>query len=227
MDWQFDLPRVLCAGPGDGVNTACWMTAVSMYAGKGASWRDQPACVCRVIRPACVSVNDMMTQSERVRYIWPRRFLPVDTATTDFAVRQARACIAADYTLRVFAPAVLDTLGRSASAKNLRALPPVTNLDSAKQELAVRISGLTSAGTAWIAEMARNSPPHAWGVDAALAWLTWADARTPGARQALLTHAVEMIEKMCAVGRPDGWDVDHERALDVSSRLQPVNAVSF
>lgn len=57
MNFGLDQSIRLCHGAGNGKNSACWMTAVSVYAGKNA-WKDQPECVAPTIRAFAIRLND-------------------------------------------------------------------------------------------------------------------------------------------------------------------------
>ena len=72
------------SGPEHG---ACWMQAVSFYAGE--KWSDHPKCVCPVIRRICIIINDGCTDDYRGEIVGPRLFDPIGTKV-DFKTSKKR-----------------------------------------------------------------------------------------------------------------------------------------
>jgi hypothetical protein len=193
MDWNLDRSVKLCHGKGDGVKSACWMTAISMYAGKAASWKDQPECVADTILRMCIALNDNMPDdATRAKYIGSVLFLPIGTGPETPEQAQERAYIAADFAVRVFAPLALEARGKADAARELRALPRIVDKET------------TLAGR----DAARK---HASANASANAAAAAADTVWP--------EAIRMVEAMCAVGRTERLKIDADRAARVCAAL--------
>ena len=87
LAWLDDAPIQLVAGLGAPSFGGCWMSALSKYAGE--CWTDHPDCVDPLIRPLCISANDiLLTDSDRGEVIGPVLLEPVGTRC--YAVRDKR-----------------------------------------------------------------------------------------------------------------------------------------
>jgi hypothetical protein len=96
------------------------MEWVSHLAGEGHS--DQPACVSAALRAFCVSLNDNLQESNRQRL---RPYLTRTIGTADDGLDSARAWMAADWLIRVYAPPGLALAGAGEAAQRLTGLPTV------------------------------------------------------------------------------------------------------
>jgi hypothetical protein len=93
------------ATPEDG---RCAMEWVSYLAGEPHS--DQPGCVSPALRSICVSLNDGLEKNTRQRL---RPYLARTIGTTHDGLDEARAWMAMDWLIRVYAPAWLELAGVS------------------------------------------------------------------------------------------------------------------
>lgn len=119
----------LVKGAGSIETGACWMSAISYYA--GYAWSDHPECVDPVIRELCIKLNDILpSDAERERVIGPHMMTPIGTAQ-GVELMQARAFVAADMAVRVWSPKVLEAAGRVSDAKKLRSLPEIVDTGTA------------------------------------------------------------------------------------------------
>jgi hypothetical protein len=129
MQPEFKLRR----GIGKGVNgyaDVCVMQAVAWLAGD-AEFTDAPDCACLAIRGYCVRINDSWLFDDNHRHLL-KPFAPriVGTKATT-AIERARAMLACDYAVRVFAPIRLRALRREEWASRLESLSPITGRKSA------------------------------------------------------------------------------------------------
>ena len=67
----------LLRGRGTPTTGACWMSAISYYA--GYDWSDHPPCVDILIRNLCIVANDGISDFNRERVIGPHLLTPVGT----------------------------------------------------------------------------------------------------------------------------------------------------
>lgn len=79
----------LCRGKGNGVDTACLMTASNMLIGRGEDG-DRNHCVCLVIRKFILFVNDMMPDDLRDELLAPLAWEILGTLSYDPEVNKAR-----------------------------------------------------------------------------------------------------------------------------------------
>ena len=115
----------LVKGCGDIKTGACWMSAISYYA--GYAWSDHPECVDPVIQCLCIALNDRLpSDAERERVIGPHIMTPIGTQQGTDLTRQ-RMLIVADEAVRVWAPMDLDACGLSNEAEILRSLPEIVD----------------------------------------------------------------------------------------------------
>lgn len=90
-----DKPLKLCAGPGNGENEACLLTAVSMLMGDSAM-SDSPSCVCPLLRGFIPPVNDGMSQLERETYLSDLPWKIIGTNTGDMNILRQRTQVFID-----------------------------------------------------------------------------------------------------------------------------------
>jgi len=169
----------------------CVMEAAAYLAGE--PWSDHPQCVSPVIAAFLRNWNDNLPEPPRTELLRPLLPFVIGTRTSE-ADEQTRAWMATDWLVRVQAPAWMDLSERlKPHAAALRALPPLTSgeiatacasvLDAARKESA-------AAGDA-----ARDAARDAAGAAAR-------DALAPTVTT-LQASAVELVQRMCAVGRND------------------------
>lgn len=109
----------------DGVNI---MEAVSYVAGE--PWSSTPACTCPVLRAFAGTWNDDLPDDERDTLLRPLIPRLVGTRSTP-AVMERRAMMAADWLVRVHAPAWLRLAKLDVHADVLAALPEITDMAQA------------------------------------------------------------------------------------------------
>ena len=90
-----DKPLRLCHGAGNGVDTACLMTATNMLIGCGNKG-DEAVCVCPVLRAFIITTNDCMPDALRQELYGPLPWLLIGTKTYDIGVMVRRAEILSD-----------------------------------------------------------------------------------------------------------------------------------
>ena len=100
----------LCHGKGNGVDTACLMTASNMLIGKGEDG-DFNSCVCPILRTFIIKTNDRMPLRFLGELYGPLVWEIVGTRNDDMEVRKARAFKLADWCVRVQVPMLLELLG--------------------------------------------------------------------------------------------------------------------
>ena len=178
----------------------CIMEAVAYIAGEPFS--DHPACACPVISAFLRSYND--SASNEVRQTL-KRFIPrlVGTKSTP-EIEERRSLVAADWMVRVHAPAWLRLAGLTAHAEALASLPEITSTaqvpsirgpieaarrDAAAARAAARDAARDAAGAAaWDA---------AWAAARAAAWAAAGDALRPTV-VALQKSALKLLDRMIA-----------------------------
>ena len=182
---------------------ACVMEAVSYVAGE--PWSDAPQCACPVITAFLVSWNDSLpNDAERDRLLKPLIPLIVGTRSTP-AVEMRRAAMAADWLIRVHAPAWLRLAKLEDQANLLEALLEITDFAQCPSLMpalkAVRKdadAAKAAAGTAaWDA-----AGDAAWDAAWAAAWAAardaaW-DALAPTVAR-LQDSSVDLVRRMIAV----------------------------
>lgn len=186
----------LVRGAGSPETGACWMSALSHYA--GYRWSDQPECVDPIIRTLCVYVNDWLPDEHRERVIGPHLFAPIGTQQgRELSERRAFACV--DRAVRVYAAS-------DGCADDLRLLSPIVDVDSATKAIsAVGVEQsklmessmvLTHAVIACCLASERDWLPstiHAAGAATACAWsLSYGTDRL-----------ISLILDLCAMGRSE------------------------
>jgi hypothetical protein len=171
---------------------------------------DHPACVCPVVGAFVRSWNDALGDDDRQRLLAPLLLLTLDTATGE-ADSERRAWMAADWLVRVHAPAWLDLAGLTDHAAALRA-QGVINSAAAARAAQGQIDAAWAA--AWdAARDAARVATMASAIDAArasaidAAWAAAWDAARDAARGALRptvlelqASAADLVRRMCAVG---------------------------
>lgn len=153
-------------------NGMCAMELVAHLSGEPFS--DRPECVSRAIGAFTRNLNDQMNDQARNELLRPALHLVLGTNTT-LADEKTRAFMAADWAIRVSAPTLLRALGRDEWAAQLEAIDPIVDLVSARsgKEKARKIADAANASANSIA----------------------------AARDAIWVSAVELLKRMCEVGR--------------------------
>ncbi len=118
-------------------NTACLMSAARIFSGEAnlSDPRDDNCSrVCPIVRHIAIRLNDLSGWSSnalRTSELLPLVPMLIDTATSDHEVLRKRAYLCVDYTIRVFAPLIIERCGNDLKAARLRALPPIIDEISA------------------------------------------------------------------------------------------------
>lgn len=140
----------LCAGKGNGIDTACLMMAASMLNGD-AKPSDNSSCVCSVARRFIIPTNDPMPDDVRAEFYGPLAFEIIGTRSPKH--ERERGFVAADYAVRVFAPIALESSGLYAEARKLRNLPKIVDAASAAAAAArAAVSAAVSASVDHVAD---------------------------------------------------------------------------
>lgn len=129
----------LVKGTGSPTTGACWMSALSYYA--GYEWSDHPECVDPVIRQLCITLNDALPDETREAVIGPHMMAPIGT-NRGSAIAQQRQLACVDRLLRVWLPRRLDRLGGLTGDPSLDRLPVVRRSEARYGEIASRLRAL-------------------------------------------------------------------------------------
>ena len=121
----------LTHGAGNGIDTACLMTASNMLIGRGEDG-DNNSCVCSLLRLFIVLTNNPMPLPLLRELYGPLAWEILGTRNDDPAVMRARACAFADWSVREIAPLTLESIGLSAEADKLRSLSEIVDDQSAR-----------------------------------------------------------------------------------------------
>ena len=248
LNFHFDRPITLCHGSGDGKTSACWMTAISLYANK--NWGDHPECVAPTIQSFARPTNDNMTDEARGRLIGPHLFAPIGTARFDpttgqyfepIDIAERRALISLRFAYQDAWPTILEvfeTSELSSLAIEMRAVVLENRADCAKFEpLLRRVCSLLPAPSAAYAAYAAPSAAYASAAAASAATASAAYAAAPfasrasstdplaprlmEAREAVFARSVQCVLEMCKVdcSAPIGPDLSGiERVRRVCAR---------
>jgi hypothetical protein len=159
------------ATPEDG---RCAMEWVSYLAGEPHS--DEPACVSRVLRAFCMTLNDSLEDAPRQRL---RPYLARTIGTADDGLDETRSWMALDWLIRTYAPSWLTAAGLNDSAHQLATLSPVLDASTLQAALVALGRARRDAHAAW---------SSAVGPVRAAAWTPWAAGRA-AAREAAWASA--------------------------------------
>ena len=199
--------RPLNSGGHDGITRGmCVMEAVAYVAGE--PWSDTPECACPVIAAFLRSWNDSLpTDAERDRLLKPLIPLIVGTRSTP-SVEQRRGTMAADWLIRVHAPAWLRLAGLEQQAAALESLPEIKDFAQCPSLMPTLNAVRTDAAAAWAA---------AWDAagDAArdAAW----DAARDAARDAAWAAAwAAAWDAAGDAARGAAWDAARDAARDAA-----------
>ncbi len=141
------------ATPEDG---RCAMEWVSYLAGEPHS--DEPACVSRVLRAFCMTLNDSLEDTPRQRL---RPYLARTIGTAEDGLDETRSWMALDWLIRTYAPTWLTAASLHGSAHHLATLPEVVDAPTLKTALASLSRAWRDAHAAWSAAL-RGARLAAW-----------------------------------------------------------------
>lgn len=211
MDMNFNLSQ---GGHENAKDGTCALEAVSILAGEPFS--DHPVCVCPVIANFVRTLNDDLPDDEtRNRLLLP--ILPRLIGTRDSSKEIARAYLAANYAVRVFAARALQAAGVSdtlsglaeiVDEKTAKAAAHATRVaHTATYDVAVSAADAASAATDAADYAVHN---HNYAVTANCAAHAAADAVANAAHivraatntidvNMLYAKAVELVEKMIEI----------------------------
>jgi hypothetical protein len=172
MGTDYTLAYGTHASPEEG---RCAMEWVSHLAGEPHS--DEPACVSRVLRAFCISLNDGLEEAPRQRL---RPYLGRTIGTAGDGLDPARAWMAMDWLVRTYTPTWLAHAGFGDAAARLWSLPEVSRAQDLGPALeALRFARQRTRSGAAAGSGARLAPrllaratarESAWATAAAAAW---------------------------------------------------------
>jgi len=210
----------LTHGAGNGVDTACLMTASNMLCGRGADG-DYNSCVCLVIRSFIITTNDAMPEALLGELYGPLAWEILGTRTDDPSVERQRAYRFSDWAVREVAPIALDAKGLHEQAAKLRGLEPVVDQPTAADagnaaNAASYAADAGNAANAAYAGNAANAAAHA-ACAAAYAAYAGADAAYAGAdAETIWRKCPDIIREVAAIGdrRPVETVIGHDELAD-------------
>lgn len=218
----------LTHGAGNGVDTACLMTASNMLCGRGADG-DYNSCVCLVIRSFIITTNDAMPEALLGELYGPLAWEILGTRTDDPSVERQRAYRFSDWAVREVAPIALDAKGLHEQAAKLRGLEPVVDQPTAADagNAAYAASYAADAGNAANAAYAGNAATSASYAACAAAYAAYAGADAAHAACAAAAYAgadaetiwrkcPDIIREVAAIGdrRPVETVIGHDELAD-------------
>ena len=174
----------LCKGEGNGVDSACLMTAASMLIGKPEEG-DETSCVCFVLRSFIIPTNDEMPNGLRNELYGPLVWEILGTKTNDLQVLVERSQCFADWAQEI-ATAIPFTAAHSV-ARTAAAYAKDAAATYAKDD--ARTATATAAAAAAAADVAARA------ADAADVAADSADAAA-----AIWRECPEIIRKVAAIG---------------------------
>ena len=180
----------------------CAMEAVAFVAGE--PWSDHPQCACPVIGAFMRLWNDSLPDDERTALLLPLIPRLVGTRSTP-DVESRRSTMAADWLVRVHAPAWLRLAGLTGQANALSSLPEITDfantpslrgpLEAARKDAAATGDAARAAAGAAAWDAARAA---AWAAARDAAWDA-ARAKLEPTRRDLQQSALTLVERMIAL----------------------------
>ncbi len=141
----------------------CAMEWVSYLAGEPHS--DEPACVSRVLRAFCTSLNDSLADEPRQRL---RPYLARTIGTADDGLDETRSWATMDWLVRTYVPTWLAAAGLYQPAQELMSLPAVSDASELRIALVALGRARRQARAAW---------SEALGAARPAAWAPWAAGR--------------------------------------------------
>jgi hypothetical protein len=149
-------------------STFCVMEAVAYVAGE--QWSDAPECACPIISVFLRNWNDSLpSDADRDRLLKP--LIPLLINTKNKALEEKRSLMAADWLVRVHAPAWLRLAGLTKQAETLEALPRITSMAQCPSIRGSLEAIRQDADAAWAAAGAAAGAA-AWAAARAAAWAT-------------------------------------------------------
>ncbi len=212
IEERLDTPIILHEGAHDeSSGQMCLLEAVAWVVGE--PWSDHPDCVCPVLAAFGRSWNDGLPDDEtRTRLLAPLIPRLVGTRSTP-EVQDARAFMAADWSVRTFTPIWLRLAGLDDHAVALESLPPLDSVEACENSRAARdaawdaawaaagVAAWDAAGDAARAAAGAAARDAAWAAAGAAAGAAaWAAARAAAwaaawaAAGAALAPAVEACQ---------------------------------
>lgn len=184
---------------------------------------DHPACTSQVIAAFLRTWNDMLDDETR-QLLRPYARRVIGTRASR-AIEKRRAWMAADWLVRVNAPAWLDLAKLNTHAATLRALPEMTPQTAAGIRPTLKAAAEASAAAKNAAEWdAAAAKRNAWGVEWDRALEATRDAASDAAADtyaAYVAHAAARVATSNAA-RVAAWDTEtaNETLAPVVERLQ-------
>jgi hypothetical protein len=181
----------------------CIMEAVAFIADE--PWSDSPACASPVISAFLRSWNDTLDDERRNTLLRPFILKLVGTSG-DSALESRRAIMAADWLIRVHAPAFLTVAGLTVHAEALASLPEITDFAQCPSLMPVLNVARSEAAAAWAAAWAAAGAAAgaaAWAAARAAAgdaaWAAAGDAARAALKPTVIElqrSAVDLVERM-------------------------------
>jgi len=196
----------LTHGPGNGIDSACLMTASNMLVGRGQDG-DNNSCVCPVIRRFIVMTNDAIPEDLLGELYGPLAWEILGTATGDPAIEQQRAYRFADWAVRQITPIALRAAGMGDHASKLESLSPVVDQQTADATAAASYAA-NAADAADAAHAAARAASYAAACAAARAASYAANAADA---ELIWRKCPEIIREVASIGdrRPVETVIDH------------------
>lgn len=178
----------------DGKINGCAMEVASWLTGE--PWSDHPECVCPVIGAFTRAWNDGMPDDDDRNTILKPLLLRLIGTRGSVALAERRAMMAADWLVRVHAPAWLRRAKLDAHAEALESLPEITSVEQAQAPSTMEpiTAAQRDAVAAW--NPARDT---AW----AAAWAAEGDGAEPlSTQQQLQDSALALLVRMIEATEP-------------------------
>ena len=217
--------RSLGAGSHDNISAGmCVMEAASYVAGE--PWSDAPQCACPVIAAFMVSWSDSLPDDEsRNRLLKPLIPVIVGTRSTA-AVEQRRATMAADWLIRVHAPAWLRQAQLETQAQALESLPEITDFAQCPSLMSTLNAVRKDAAAAWNAADWDATRDAAWVATRDAAWgaawdAAWNAADWDATRDATRAAAWDAARAAAwAATRDAAWVATRDALQATTAQLQ-------
>ena len=207
----------LCHGQGNGIDKACLMTAANMLIGKGADGDKSTAknCICPIIRRFIIKTNDAMPSGLLSELYGPLVWEILGTRSQNPEVNQARAFLFADWAVRSISPIRLAAIGKKVEAEQLKALPKIDSVETA------RYAAHAAAYAADAAADAAHAAAYAAAYAAADAAAYAAEAAADADACDIWRMCPDIIRAAAAIGdkRPVETLLTHDELADALTEL--------